>query len=549
MGPLQFQEKIFQYTKSKALSFEGPASKEYIQYQKQQRKDAGRKFKIVDEDALFESIATSQVIYLGDFHTFDQSTKNLERLLKILVEGKAQFTLGMEMVHAKHQNYIDQFLNRLISQEEFLESIDYHESWRFPWGHYQKFFELSQKHHFPIIGLNSEGALSTRDEFAAQKILHYLEHRPHSTMLILFGELHIITSRLPGQVNKLSPTPLTQTIIHQNLDQVYWKLASKKSTISHTASLVQFTPHEFCLISSPPWIKYESMVNWYDNLSDDPDFDIRDSNIQNGLKAFTSNMHENLLFLCQNLANMFGMRTKDDPIDSEALSDFNVYDYTNLDLILKKISAIEDRAARNFYRELVIEGRILKLPDSNVYYVSHYSINRLASVAGLHLFHWFLRDRPKQKNKKILSSKQNNFEKFRTFFALESFSHLCAKMLNPHRKCDLYLDLKRKSNTKDPDRLILKKALRLIGHPKQFNKNLATIISRTSPKQIHRLAQIVGKITGEILFENFIANNNERPSNVALSIFETYSSSKNLELLAHKCFSSADFKKGQKRYF
>ncbi|OFZ15196.1 MAG: hypothetical protein A2X86_07685 [Bdellovibrionales bacterium GWA2_49_15] len=487
---------------------------------------------------------------MGDFHTFDQSTKNLERLLKILVEGKAQFTLGMEMVHAKHQNYIDQFLNRLISQEEFLESIDYHESWRFPWGHYQKFFELSQEHKFPIIGLNSEGALSTRDEFAAQKIIHCLDQRPQSTMLILFGELHIITSRLPGQVNKFSPLPLTQTIIHQNMDQVYWKLASKKATASHTASLVQFTPNEFCLISSPPWIKYESMVNWYDNLSDDPDFDLRDSNIQNGLKAFTSNMHENLLFLCQNLANMFGMRNKDGrPIDSEALSDFNVYDYTNLDLILKKITALTKRADRSFYRELVIEGRILKLPDSNIYYVSHYSINRLASVAGLHLFYWHLRQQPKRKSKEAISSKQDNMEKFRTFFALEAFSHLCAKMLNPHRKCDLYLDLKRKSNIKGPERMILKKALRLIGQPKQFNRNLTSIISQTTPKHLYHLAQIVGKITGEILFENFIASNSEKPSNVALSIFQTYSSSRNLELLALKCFNSADFKKGQKRYF
>ncbi|MEK6623887.1 MAG: hypothetical protein AABY86_02900, partial [Bdellovibrionota bacterium] len=185
----------------------------------------------------------------------------------------------------------------------------------------------------------------------------------------------------------------------------------------------------------------------------------------------------------------------------------------------------------------------------NIYYVSHYSINRLASVAGLHLFYWYLRQASGQKRKGSSSTKQSNMEKFRNFFALEAFSHLCAKMLNPHRKCDLYLDLKRKSNIKGPERMILKKALRLIGQPRQFNKNLATIISHTTPKQLYHLAQIVGKIAGEVLFENFVAKNCERPSNVARSIFQTYSSSKDLEALALKCFSQDDFKKGQKRYF
>ncbi len=467
-----------------------------------------------------------------------------------MVDGKAQFTLGMEMVHAKHQSFIDQFLNRIISQEEFLESIDYHESWRFPWGHYQKFFEMAQKHNFPIVGLNSEGTLSTRDQFAAQKIINCLEKRQQTTMLVLFGELHIIPSCLPDQVNKASPVSLTQTIIHQNMDQVYWKLAAKKNTASHTAALVQFTKNEFCLISSPPWIKYESMAYWYDNLSDDPDFDLRDSHIQNGLKSFTSNIHENFLFLCQNLGQIFGFLTENDrSLDKEELSDFNVYDYTNLDLVLKKINTLKDKSLRNFYRELVIEGRILKLPDSNIYYVSHYSINRLASAAGLHIFYWHMNRLSRRSKNKFHPTKCSNQKRFNTFFALEAFSHLCSKMLNPHRKCDLYLDLKRKAGQKSPEQRILKKALHLISHPHQFNKNLAKDLNRARPKHVYRLAQIVGRIAGEILFENFVVNNTEKASSVAQHLFELEASPKNLEQLALKCFNGASFKQGQKRYF
>ena len=50
--------------------------------------------------------------------------------------------------------------------------------------------------------------------------------------------------------------------------------------------IVSFSQNEFCIVSAPPWVKYESMVYWYENLCDDPDFDIHEYIIENGKKIF-----------------------------------------------------------------------------------------------------------------------------------------------------------------------------------------------------------------------------------------------------------------------
>ena len=72
----------------------------------------------------------------------------------------------MEIVHQKNQEEITRYLNGTITELEFLEGINYHESWRFPWNHYKTFFDLAKKKNFEIIALNSEGTLKERDEIA-----------------------------------------------------------------------------------------------------------------------------------------------------------------------------------------------------------------------------------------------------------------------------------------------------------------------------------------------------------------------------------------------
>ena len=161
------RRKIYEHLKQKALGHEGGQSKELKAYQKDQENFSLREFQASNIDELLNSVSNSKTIYLGDFHTFDQNIRNVLRILKVLINKSNDCIVALEMVDARYQFYIDTYLEGHITDLEFLESIDYHDSWRFPWTHYKLIFELAKEHNIKIIGLNTAGTLSERDKFAA----------------------------------------------------------------------------------------------------------------------------------------------------------------------------------------------------------------------------------------------------------------------------------------------------------------------------------------------------------------------------------------------
>jgi hypothetical protein len=258
-------KSIYKHLKKRAQGLEGGVSRELKSYQRNQRKYAKRPFKTVDADELFKAIRSSQVVFLGDFHSFDQNSRNLERLTRELIKQKNKFCLGVELVQEKNQESIEKYLKHQITELEFLEEIEYHDSWRFPWTYYRPFFEMARKHQLPIIGLNSEGNLQERDHRAAEILGSFIENNPQERMLVLIGELHIVPNKLPEKVAKKVENTLPDykaTIIHQNLDEVYWKL--HEIEIEKHNQIIQFNEWEYSLQTSPPWIKYESMIYWYE---------------------------------------------------------------------------------------------------------------------------------------------------------------------------------------------------------------------------------------------------------------------------------------------
>ncbi|CAN0336872.1 unnamed protein product, partial [Chrysoparadoxa australica] len=167
---------------------------------------------------------------------------------------------------------------------EFLEEIDYHKSWRFPWSYYRPFFEMARKHNLQIVALNSDGTLEERDLRAAETIGEALKKNPNERFLILFGELHIVPNKLPARLEKIAGDLIENyraTIIHQNLDEVFWKIHEVE--IEKHNQIVKFGDLEFSLQTAPPWIKYESMIYWYENLSDDPEFELHDYILNTGI--------------------------------------------------------------------------------------------------------------------------------------------------------------------------------------------------------------------------------------------------------------------------
>lgn len=488
------QRGIYTYLKNKAKSFEGQVSNEFSRYRKDHERHGKSEFKICNFNTLLKAIDKSNIIYLGDFHTFDQSSRNLQRLLRVLIKDNDSYILGVEFVHKKHQKYIDSYLEGHITEIEFLESIQYHESWRFPWSYYRHFFVLAKKMQMKIVALNSDGGLKKRDMVAASILKELYEENEDKKILVLFGEYHIVPSKLPGIVKKsIHNKKFKQTIIHQNLDEVYWRLVDKKGG---TDRIVAFGPHEYVLQTSPPWIKYESMIYWYEHLSEDPDFDIHESVLeQEGAFTFNSNTVDNFAYITSQINQNLKLG-----LSSYEIEDFNLYDHQNLDFIHDKLEHLKTKSLTNFYVKLIKCGRSFKIPDTKNYYCPSYSINRLAFLAGIHLYLQLLQKKKDGANEYDYLIRTKTHTKF-IFFCYQSFmGYFSSKLINPYRKCDRYQDLLkqlRNSKTKVSD----KKILRLCLDVMKAKTPLESIFEKASDLDAFMVARKLGYLLGDIYFE------------------------------------------------
>lgn len=484
---LGLQKGLYEYMKKKASEFEVEESPMLLSFKENQEEFASRDFTKSNIDELIKSIESSDVIFLGDFHTFDQQSRNLERLLKSLVQKNKKLLLGVEFIQQDKQRFIDDYSSHTISAMELLELTNYSDSWRFPWHVYRPFFDMARNGEVEIFALNTKGNLKERDKSAAKKIKEITEKNKDAKLLVFFGELHIAPNMLPLEVKTLCPNQ-KQTIIHQNLDQVYWKLNDPDDQV------VRFNHNEFSLQTSPPWIKYESMINWYENLCEDPSFDLHQ--YQQGAEqlALNSNVPENFHFICEELSSSLLLNLK-----SEDLEDFNLIDYNQLSIINEKIEKLPSQKLKSFYKTLIARSKSFHLPGTNYLYCSNYSMNRLSFLAGVHLFETVQRLNEHEHEK---TDCNDSITFFLRFSQQNLIGHFSSKLINPYRKCDMYENFTRTLEADDKDSYDYKNAklfVNILKNKKSPEKLKKLLISEDTITLFY-VGRFIGKFLGEVLY-------------------------------------------------
>lgn len=533
----QIHLSIYNYIKKKALSYEGRPSAELSRYQEDYEYYSCRDFEACDEDDLFKSIIDSHFVYLGDFHTFDQNQRTLYRIMRTLSQNTRKFALGLEMIQCRHQKFVDAFLNSAITELEFLESIQYSDSWRFPWNHYKVIFDFAKENNIPILALNSEGKLSKRDDHACKILKSYHEENADTPVLVLFGELHIIPNKLPKRLLLSFEQQVRQTIVYQNIDEIYWNQVEDGTT----HKIVKFNQNEFCIQTSPPWVKYESMVYWYENLMEDPEFDIHEYIIENGLKIFGSNTHDNFLLILIEI-----IRSLDLKIESDLLEDFNLYDHTSLEHIEERIEALPLKNLKTFYQYMIEINQSFKMPGDLDYYCSNYSINKISYLAGVHLFNIYLHQAG-QSQLTILRAR--SLENKLLYYIFEHlYAYFFSKIFNPHRKCDLYIDLKErmahKKATKKEKELIID-CIGIIDN----KVSIANVAKRSSLNRMNDIGKIVGQFLGDYFYESITSRRIHNREQLEEEFLKVKVNLKNFKRLKSFFLSDLSYKLQKKRFF
>lgn len=421
----QLQKTLYQRARSAAQDIGAGDDNKIIEYSRKFEKSLPRRFKKINREDFFAGIVDARIILYGDFHTLKQSQKGFVRLLQELAtfNPTRPRLIALEAFQANHQPELDLFQQRKLSEEDFLQRIDYEKTWGFSWQNYQRIVSHAITEKIPLFGINSSrGKLAQRDRFCAQKLTQLARKFPQHQILCITGEYHLADQQLPAalkqnlQKAKISGGKIVRVVA--NIDQYYFSLNyPSEFTISHYLYLKKDL---YCLMDTPPWVKWQSYAFWEELRQDSMQIESREG-IYNEIMI---DLDYHLLSLVSDLVKFFKFSSS-----NTILTLFNL------------VSGAPEKILREAQQQKLVPPGDLKtvavrlaldeffyIEKSRTILLTKVSLNNLSDAAGQFLYDTIARDNFKM-------NAVNNFYRRIVRFSLGT---LCSKIINPKRKLTNY---------------------------------------------------------------------------------------------------------------
>lgn len=294
---LKTRRHFYESLRQEIQIFTGPMDKDILTYQAEYEKTFSQVWDVSSMEVLLERLLNSKIIIGGDFHYFYQSQRTHFKILKELLKNlnKKQnpnsnvtpnldsnptsdldsnsFTrvpklfLYLEMFNFKDQKFIDLYLKSNISFEDLLKKTKWTKIWgRLPIEGYEKILNWAKTHDIQIFGVNNTklNSLSERDRFSAEILDQSFTLRPDDIHYVIYGDFHLAQSHLPDKIKNFNSN--RDTVVHLNSDTLYFALS--EHAIEDQFDVLNLG-HEFCVLSSPPWVKLQSYLVFLQELDDD----------------------------------------------------------------------------------------------------------------------------------------------------------------------------------------------------------------------------------------------------------------------------------------
>ena len=382
-------------------------------YQREFERCFRARWKVSTQTHLFQKIAKSRILYLGDFHALRQSQKGHQRILSRLKPD--QVVLALECVESQHQKWVQSFVQGKLSEKEFLKKVQWNERWGFPWENYRGFFEWAKEHKVPVVALNqhsddlSQASLLARDRHAAQVIVNAWSEHPQKKWVVIFGEQHLAPGHLPKEVSRQLNHP-NSTLVFQNNDQIFFNLMEKSQDAE--SDLVELKNGVFVVLNIPPWVKWQDYLLYLERTSD---LEWGDTSLE---------LSDDVGQLVRLLAQDLGL-----PRIDKTPEIYTSLDETFWKWLQKKLTSSE----KLWVKSLIESGVSFYLPHHSVGYLARLSVNHASQLATA-----------------ILHSEKSGQQSLEIDFPTdfyaqiwrEAFQYFGSKLLNPRRKTDTLVDLK-----------------------------------------------------------------------------------------------------------
>jgi len=433
---LQIQKVISDNLKEGIKAYQSRSSKTFKKYLKDYSKEFKNYDSITNKSNLINEIIKSHIVYIGDYHTLDQSQRTVIKILRELIDQNRPITLALEMVNLEDQRHLNSFIKGKITEKQFLQSIDYYKNWGFPWRNYKPIFDFAKINKIKLLGLNCKARkekdlLKKRDVVAAKRIVAETKKYPNNIILVLYGDLHVAERHLPKRTKELlskNNINRSQIIIYQNSEDLYWNLV--KDGKEQSTDVVKIKSGKYCIMNTPPWIKLQTYLNWLERGGDlllSPKGTWSDEGYEQ------IDYYHQIVNYQNTIASFFNLSKKGFELHLYTAEEIEFIDFINnymksrANLSLKEIELIRG--------EVFFYG-ICLIPGENVIYLSTLNINKIAEKSSQLLGFKVSKYFPKL-------GREGDRDFFYSKILFEALGYLGSKVINFKRKCDRLSDYKK----------------------------------------------------------------------------------------------------------
>ncbi|MCS6838800.1 MAG: ChaN family lipoprotein, partial [Bdellovibrionaceae bacterium] len=351
---------------------------------------------------------------MGDFHALNQSQKGHLRVLRLLPKTQKK-VLFVEFLKRQDQKFLDLYLKEELSEQEFLDKVQWEQSWGFPWKSYKPLLVWAKKHRVPVVAIDralkfhGDQSLALRDQFAAQVIFETLVANPDHLGIVIIGDYHISKNHLPKRLlEKFGNLKIVR--IFQNSETIFLKLLELGKEFE--IDVVRFNRWDYCLVSVAPWVKWHALLLHYEETIEGD--------------------HEIVYKVSEEVHRFYGM-LKHDLNTFDLDDDFHVTTITD-NKFFNQLDSLLNASERSGIRELIEIGGGFYIPQLKTAFVSKLSLNHVAEVAST-IWHFKI---TKTGWESFMS--EDYFYELVWIFVVQYFG---SKLINPKRKMATILDLKK----------------------------------------------------------------------------------------------------------
>jgi uncharacterized iron-regulated protein len=106
-------------------------------------------------ETLLKTLATAQVIYLGETHDSQQDHQTQLEIIQALHQQNPKLAIALEMFQRPFQPILDRYLAGELTEVELQQQSEYDQRWGFPWQLYAPILRFAKQNRLRLLALNT----------------------------------------------------------------------------------------------------------------------------------------------------------------------------------------------------------------------------------------------------------------------------------------------------------------------------------------------------------------------------------------------------------